>query len=389
MSATSLVLLLAMSQFTPSKTGELHLTVTDSASLPVVASVELVSEANQVREHLETDQDGRLVVKRLPFGLYRIAVVHDGFAVSTGLIDIQTALPTDYHVALSVASLQTEVTVTPDHTLLDLHQTTAVQRIGAETFEQRMTALPGRSLPDLVNTQPGWLLEANGILHPRGSEYQTQYVVDGLPLTDNRSPAFAQEVDADEVHAMNILTGGYPAEYGRKLGGVIEVVTEGQAQPGFHGSVAGSLGSFSTRNGDAIAAFGSSRSTLSITVGAASTDRYLDPPVEENFTNHGTTSHVAARYERELTDSDRMGFIVRHGHSQFQVPNERVQEEAGQRQDRTSTESAGQFSYQRVFSASTLADLRGMVRELSAGLQSNVAATPIIAQQDRGLRDCT
>jgi len=82
-----------------------------------------------------------------------------------------------------------------------------------------MTALPGRSLPDLVNTQPGWLLEANGILHPRGSEYQTQYGVDGLPLTDNRSPTFAPEVEADDVRSMNILTSGYPAEYGRKLGG--------------------------------------------------------------------------------------------------------------------------------------------------------------------------
>ena len=106
-----------------------------------------------------------------------------------------------------------------DQTLVDPHQTSTANRIGAETLERRMTALPGRSLPDLVNTQPGWLLEANGILHPRGSEYQTQYGVDGLPLTDNRSPTFAPEVEADDVRSMNILTSGYPAEYGRKLGG--------------------------------------------------------------------------------------------------------------------------------------------------------------------------
>ena len=84
----------------------------------------------------------------------------------------------------------------------------AAQHIGTDVLQQRMTALPGRSLPDLVNTQAGWLLEANGILHPRGSEYQTQYVLDGLPLTDNRSPAFASELDADDVHSLNILTAG-------------------------------------------------------------------------------------------------------------------------------------------------------------------------------------
>jgi len=38
--------------------------------------------------------------------------------------------------------------------------------------QQRITALPGRSLADVVNTESGWLLEANGILHPRGSEYR-------------------------------------------------------------------------------------------------------------------------------------------------------------------------------------------------------------------------
>jgi len=54
---------------------------------------------------------------------------------------------------------------------------------------------------------------------------------------------------------MNVLTGGYPAEYGRKLGGVVEVVTAGDARRGLHGSVAGSLASFSTKGGDAIAEY--------------------------------------------------------------------------------------------------------------------------------------
>src|SRR4029079_19343978 len=97
--------------------------------------------------------------------------------------------------------------------------TSAVNRVGAETLQQRITTLPGRSLADVVNREPGWLLEANGILHPRGSEYQVQYVVDGLPITDNRSPAFAPELDADEVHSMTLLTGGDPPERDSTLGG--------------------------------------------------------------------------------------------------------------------------------------------------------------------------
>jgi outer membrane cobalamin receptor len=387
MTSCMFVLMLAMAQSSQSNTGELRLTVTDSSGLALESRVELVSEANQLRELLDTDPQGTLIAKRLPFGTYRLAVTRDGFATFAGLVEIRSALPTDYRVTLGLAPLQTQVTVTAGETLLDSHQTTTVHRIGADTLQQRTTALPGRSLPDLVNTQPGWLLEANGILHPRGSEYQTQYVIDGLPLTDNRSPAFAPEIDADDVHAISILTGGYPAEYGRKLGGVIEVVTSGAAHRGLHGSLVASAGSFSTKSGDAIGGYGWERTTVILSAGVADTHRYLDPPVEENDTNRGTTSHVAMHFERDLTDADRLGIIVRRGQARFLVPNEQVQQAAGQRQDRDSLETAGQFSYQRVVSARVLGDVRGMVRDLSAGFWSNDASTPISAQQDRGLRE--
>ena len=387
MSAPLFVLLLTLAQFGSSNTGELRLTVTDASGSRLQSGVELVSEANKFRETLETDAQGILIAKRLPFGMYSVAVTRDGFATFAGLVEIRSALPTDYRVTLSLAPLQTQVTVAVDNTLLDPHQTATVRRIGADTLQQRTMGLPGRSLPDLVNTQPGWLLEANGILHPRGSEYQTQYVVDGLPLTDNRSPAFAPELDADAVHAMSILTGGYPAEYGRKLGGVIEVVTSGQTRRGFHGSIAAAAGSFATRSGDVVGAYGGEQTTVGVSAGLAATDRYLDPPAEENFTNRGTTSHLAVHVERDLTDADRFGVIVRRGQAGFLVPNERVQQAAGQRQDRDSQETVGQFSYQHVVSARVLGDVRGMVRDLSAGLWSNSAATPIAAQQDRGFRE--
>ena len=340
MSHCLFLLLWAVAQFGQSDTGELRLTVTDPSGLPIQSAVELVSEANQLRQGLQTDPQGALVARRLPFGTYHIDVQRDGFAVFSGLIEIRSALPTEFRVTLSLAPLQTQVTVAVEETLVDLQRTSTMNRIGAETLQQRAAALPGRSLPDVVNTQPGWLLEANGVLHPRGSEYQTQYVVDGLPLTDNRSPSFAPEIEADDVHSMNILTAGYPAEYGRKLGGIIEVVTAGDARPGFHGNLAASGGSFRTGSGYAMGQYGWGPNTLGVSGNLAHTDRYLDPPVEENYTNGGTGKNVAVHFERELTDADRFGVIFRHAQSSFLVPNERLQQEAGQRQDRTAPRSA-------------------------------------------------
>jgi hypothetical protein len=384
---TLFALALTLAQFGQANTGDLRLFVTDPSGLPLESAVELVSDANDMRETLDTGVDGRLVVRRLPFGTYRVNVTREGFAAFTGGVDVRSALPTDYRVTLRLAPVEAQVTVAGADTLLDLHQTATTNRVGAEVLQRRPSALPGRSLLELVNTQPGWLLEANGILHPRGSEYQVQYVIDGLPFTDNRSPAFAPEIDADEVHGMNILTGGYPAEYGRKLGGVIEVVTAGEARAGLHGSAAGSLGSFGTRSGDAAAEYTWNRGIVSVSGGISETDRYLDPPVEENFTNQGTTSRASVHVEHDLTDADRLGVIVRRGDAAFSVPNEREQEEAGQRQDRDSRETIAQFSYQRTFAKPMLADVRGMIRDLSAGLWSNGESTPIVASQDRGFRE--
>lgn len=382
-----LAVAVALGQFGQANTGELRVTVTDATGAALPGPVEVVSPANEFRQQLNTDSSGVVVVRRLPFGSYRIGVSRTGFADVSQIVEIRSALPTEFRVTMNLLAVQTQTTVSAEAALIDPNQPASVHRIGAETLQQRTTALPGRALPDLVNTQPGWLLEANGILHPRGSEYQTQYVVDGLPMTDNRSPVFAPESGADDVHAMSIMTGGYPAEYGRKLGGVIEIVTGSSARRGFGSSVSASLGSFDTGSGEAIVEHGGEKSTISVTAAAATTDRYLDPPVEDNFTNHGSTASASMRFERGLSSSSRLGIILRHGSSQFLVPNENIQQEAGQRQDRTSLENAAQFSIQRIFSSSVVGDVRGMVRDVSAKLWSNPDSTPIMASQDRGFRE--
>lgn len=382
MTRAVLMILVALSQFALPDSGELRIVVTDPAGLAVQGTVVLESDATQVLQRMETDPAGIATAKRLPFGRYRVSVTRDGFAAFNGIVDIRSALPAEYLVRLALAPLTAQVAVTPESTLIDPRQTGTVRRVGADLVQRRPAALPGRALPELVNTQPGWLLEAGGTLHPRGSENQTQYVVDGLPLTDNRSPGFAPELDADGVTTLGILTGGYPAEYGRKLGGVIEVVTASESRRGFHGDGGVSIGSFSTKGGDARAGYAWPRASISVSGGAAVTDRYLDPPVEANFTNHGETSQGAVRVER-----DRFGVIVRRAQTEFMVPNEAAQQAAGQRQMRNSAETMAQLSFQRILSASAIASVHGMLRDVDAGLSSNAAATPVAADQRRGLRE--
>ena len=379
--------LFAVQLFGQSNSGGLRLKVVDPTGLGLQTSVELVSEANQFRQSYVTDEAGTLVARNLAFGVYRVDVKRSGFALYSGVIEVRSAISPELRIQLSVASTQTAVDVRDSDTLVDPHRTGTINRVGTDTIEHRSTALPGRSVIDLVNSQPGWLLESNGVLHPRGSEYQTQYVVDGIPLTDNRSPSFAPEIEATDAQSMTILTANFPAEYGRKLGGVVEISTARDVRPGFHGKFVASGGSFGTASGYLMVQQGWGKNTLGISAEGALTERYLDPPVLDNFTNRATTSSFAAHYERDLTDRDRLGFIVRHEQTVFQVPNEFLQQAAGQRQDRNSNETIGILSYQHVFSSNVLGDFRLMSRDDSSGLSSNALSTPIIAGQQRSFRE--
>jgi TonB-dependent Receptor Plug Domain len=377
----------ALSARAQSNVGQLRLKVTDPSGAAVKSSIELICEANQFRQTYLTDNSGVTTARHLAFGVYEIHVQEQGFAAFRQSVEIRSAVPEEFRISLSLASVNTSVTVKDTETLVDPHRTGSMDRIGAETIENRPTALPGRSVIDLVNAEPGWLYEGNAVLHPRGSEYQTQFVVDGVPLTDNRSPSFGTDIEADDVQSVSIYTANIPAEYGRKLGGVIEVVTAKDPQLGFHGRAVLTGGSFATGSAYLLGQYARQKDAISVTVDGARTDRFLNPPVVQNYLNHATTGDFSVRYDRDFSESDRLGLVVRHGVSRFEVPNEQLQQAAGQRQDRANLETMGILSYQHIFTPNVLGDVRFMVRDDSDTLSSNPVSTPIIAFSDRGFRE--
>lgn len=377
------LLLLARCLFGQTDTGELRITVIDETQRPLPATVILVSEVNEYRRTFRTDSAGRLSVSRLPYGVYRLTLQEAGFAPYSGLVEVRSVLPKVLNLVLALAPIATSVTVTDSQTLIDPNRVGSVNRIGSEAIADRPASLPGRSIVDLVNSQPGWLYEGNAVLHPRGSEYMTQFVIDGIPLTDNRSPSSGPEIEADDVQSMSIYTAGFPAEYGRKLGGVVAIEPAKDTLPGFHGEFVGFGGSYTTADGYLLGQYAWAHNTITFSLDGSETDHYLNPPVLQNFTNHGSTGNFSLRYERDLTDKDRINLSVTHEVSRFEVPNEQLQQAAGQRQDRGIFETMGIASYQHIFTPDIVGDLRGMVRADQQTLDSNPLSTPIIAFQNR------
>jgi hypothetical protein len=367
--------------------GELRVTVRDPDGRPVEARVELVGRNPDFRTVAATDVVGEARLQRLPPGVYSLAVERAGFARVEETVEIRSAVPQLREVRLRLGIVTSEINVRDTAPLLDSRQPMLVMQAGREDLGEAPGTTLGRSTIDVVTTMPGWLLEANAVLHPRGSEYDTQYVIDGMPLYDNRSIGFAPAFENDEFEGVNILTAGIPAEYGRRLGGVIALDTRRKLNSRYSGDLRLQTGSFGNHAGSLSQQYRAERAALAFGIHGGLTDRYLDPPSLENFTNEASAAGFNTRFDLDATDRDRLALYLRSNRTNFLVPNDLAQQAAGQRQDRRSSETGFQAHYQRVFSSNTVAAVRGMFRDLTARLWSNPESTPVWVDQNRGFRE--
>ena len=190
----------------------------------------------------------------------------------------------------------------------DPEQAGAVSQIGYDQIRHRLSSIPGRSLQDLVNSQPGWLYEGNaGSCIPGARSIKRNLSWTAFLLRIIAPPASAPRFTADDVQSMSIYTAGMPAEYGRKMGGVVEVNTHpGCRSMGLHGL----KWCFPAEASILPAPLQPKRSTrgagirLGAPPAAAMTDHYLNPVVPQNYSNTGTLGDFSGRYQRDL-DGER------------------------------------------------------------------------------------
>jgi hypothetical protein len=367
--------------------GELRIEVRDPQGAALVAGGELVSLGNQFRLNFRVGEDGRYVAQSLAFGVYRVSLTHRGFVPSTQSVEIRSMVPQQLSVTLGLTPVETQIQVEEAETLVDPSRTGTVYTIGSQSISEQSSPQPGRGILSVVDTQPGWLYEANGVLHPRGSEYDVQFVVDGLPLTANRSPAFAPPFESGDVESMRVMTADFPAEYGRKLGGVVEITSPKNAPAGLHGEFDADGGSFSTGSAHAALLYSNGPNRFSVSGDGFHTDRYLDPPVLGNYTNRGNAGGFSGSYERDFSSGDRLFLTVTQHAVRYLVPNELVQQQAGQREDAAQDETSVQMRYTHTFSPDLLLSVAGSVRDATALLSSNAQSTPVSVSQARGYRE--
>ena len=384
-----LLLPLGPTVFAQARIGTIQGAVKDpTGALVPNAKVTVTQPVTGYRQTTTTDAQGAFKLVNIPFNTYKVQAEAAGFQLAEQSIDLESTIPLNLELSLSLEETTAAVTVTTSGAaMLETDRTSSDTDINQTILERPLGAAPSRAIESIFASTPGFVTDDNGRMHPRGSESQVQYVIDGVPVTDNMSAIFSTSLDARTLRTVEVLTGGIPAEFGDKLAGVINVNTRSGLEGPTQGGVSFSGGSFST--GEAAVDFSTHTKKLGflMNLSASTSQRYLDPPTLDNFHNFGRTGKGFFRLDYQFDANNSLRGVFNFGGSNFQVPNRLAQELAGQDQRQRLRDNSQNISFQHIFSPNSVAQVSFFHRQSNAKLLSNPLSTPVVANQDRTLQN--
>ena len=231
--------------------------VTDAtgASVPNVTVTIQNVETNAVRT-LTSDNDGRFNAPSLPVGEYSLTAAKSGFetASKTGITLVVGQSATE-NLTLSVGQINQVVTVEEQQPVVN----TTTEQTSGLVGEKQVKELPlnGRSYDELMSLNPGVVnyssQKAGGIGSSNSSignmfsasgrrPQETIFLLNGIEYTSaseiNLTPGgtSGQLLGVDAVREFNVLTDTYGAEYGKRPGAQINIVTSSGTNQ-LHGSL--------------------------------------------------------------------------------------------------------------------------------------------------------
>ena len=379
----------ALPGFAQARIGTVQGTVKDpTGALVPDAQVTITQPVTRYTQTAQTDRAGTFKLVNIPFNTYNVSVKAAGFQPTEEAIDLESTIPLNLDLTLAITGAEAEVTVTESSTaLLEPDRSSSDTDISQSILERPMGAVPSRAIESIVASAPGFVTDDNGRMHPRGSESQVQYVVDGIPVTDNMSAIFSTSLDARTLRTVEVLTGGIPAEFGDKLAGVINVNTRSGLEGPTQGAISLSGGSFST--GEVAADFSThtKRFGFLTNLSTSTSQRYLDPPTIDNFHNFGRTGKGFFRLDYQFDQNNSLRGVFTFGGSNFQVANRLEQELSGQDQRQRLRDASQSLTFQHIFSPNTLGQFSFFNRYGRSKLSSNPTSTPVVAFQNRTLHN--
>ena len=315
------VLPFALSAAAQTQTAKISGVVTDpqgSAVANARVTAEAIPAATPAVQGVSTS-DGRFSLTVLP-GRYRIAIAHDAFAPADQEVTIAAGETRELQVRLALEPLSSKVVVTAQTMPLDAESSPApVTILTRREIDQRIAT----SLPDLLETQPGFSLGRTGaeggtasLFLDGGNSNYTKVLVDGVPANTPGGLIDFSNFTLDNVDKIEIVHGAESALYGSDaMDGVIQIFTRrGTTRiPEFTAFADG--GNFATGHGGA--EFSGLLGRLDYSAAAADLETSGQGP-NDAFRNRTLSGNFGWRF----SDTAKIGLSLRDNDSEAGTPGQ-------------------------------------------------------------------
>lgn len=233
MRKTTLPLLLMMllssgDAFAVSTTGSLSGVVKDTDGGPLPgATISIASPSLIGGSRVEVSgADGSFNFPDLAPGIYTAKAELAGFAsqqVETVRVRLDRAAT--IFVTLPPDAFTETLTVTTELPLIDPTQTSVAQTYDEEYLRDIPVGSSGRDYLSVLEAAPGSVTGGNpNVFGSINSE--NAYYIDGTDTTDPVTSTFGTNFNYDAIGEITYITAGYAAEYGRAIGGFVNLITK-------------------------------------------------------------------------------------------------------------------------------------------------------------------
>jgi len=322
--ALSLFLLVLGASAQGGSSGSIEGVVKDSSGGAIVnATVEISDVISGYTRVTDTAGDGSFRFINVPFNSYHMTVTAGKFNAYAQDVAVRSAVPAKVEVSLKVGTEVTSVTVESNGGDLVENDSTFHTDVDRELFKNVPLESASSEVSSLVTlTTPGVAADSNGLFHGLGDHASNSFAVDGQPITDQQSKVFSNQIPADSIQSLEVISGAPPAEFGGKTSLVIVVTTRsglGVSPP--HGQVTTSYGSFGSVNGGFDLAYGGDTWGNYISANGLNTGRFLDGPEVTVFHDKGNEENIFDRVDYKISQADTISINFGYSRSWFQTPN--------------------------------------------------------------------
>lgn len=172
-----------------------------------------------------SDFDGKYSIQNVSEGTYTIEASLIGFRTMqfTGIV-IQANKTTSLDIVLeeTVLTMEQDVVIVGDKPLIDVEETQSRTSITKEDIEIAVV----ENISDVVSQQAGVVKSDNAIHIRGGRSYENAFLLDGVSVQDPLAgTGFGLQLSSNAIEEVEVITGGFNAEFGQATSGIVNVKT--------------------------------------------------------------------------------------------------------------------------------------------------------------------